>query len=60
MLSRKYYIMIARVISDSTIKQQGNNIIHIDKGLLLYDLCYQLEQDNNLFNKDRFIDACND
>ena len=58
MLSRKYYIMIARVISDSTIKQQGNNIIHIDKGLLLYDLCYQLEQDNSLFNKDRFIDAC--
>ena len=55
MLSRKYYIMIAKVIKDSR-----KNKHTLDRDQLLNDLCLELKRDNTLFNIDRFYNACND
>lgn len=55
MLSRKYYKMIAKVIQDNTI-----NVTHdtISKEGLINDLCVEFKNDNELFNKQTFVDAC--
>ena len=60
MLSRKYYRVLARVIKDSTVKHNGKMIPTINKTLLISELCNELHNDNNLFNKSKFIDACGD
>ena len=53
-MTRKDYIMIAQVINDNTY---GNKLITSN---LLNDLSIEFKKDNNLFDRDRFIDACND
>ena len=59
MLSRKYYRMIAKAIKDSTTYDTyGDIIVHKDD--LINDLCDELKADNSLFNRDTFIEACND
>ena len=55
MLSRKYYIMIAKVINST--KHQCTSCI--DKDVLIDDLCIELKADNCAFNRDTFISACN-
>ena len=55
MLSRKYYIMLARVIKDST-----KNKHTLDRDQVLNELCLEFKRDNTLFNIDRFYNACND
>ena len=57
MLSRKYYRLIAQAIADSTIINR-RDITYIDKDLLINDLCAEFETDNNLFNRDKFIEHC--
>ena len=57
MLSRKYYKLIAQAIADSTIINR-RDITYIDKDLLINDLCAEFETDNNLFNRDKFIEHC--
>ena len=57
MLSRKYYRLIAQAIADSTIINR-RDITYIDKDLLVNDLCEYFKQDNNMFNRGRFEDAC--
>ena len=52
MLSRKYYELIAQVIKDNS---NGN---HIFKSNLINDLSIEFKKDNMLFNRDKFIDAC--
>ncbi len=54
MLSRKYYKMIAKVIKDNTF----NNNRKLNKDTLINDLCAEFKADNGLFNRDRFVDAC--
>ena len=57
MLSRKYYKMIAKVIKDSsTLDTYGDVIVHKDD--LINDLCAEFKADNGLFNRDRFVEAC--
>ena len=56
MLSRKHYVVIARVIKDSTFVD--NHIPTINKAKLINGLSIVFKQDNSLFNSDRFIDAC--
>ena len=60
MLSRKYYRLIARVIKDNTA--HSDNIRFADSRLYKYslidDLCNEFEKDNNLFNRDKFGEAC--
>ena len=56
-MTRKDYIFIAKIIKESTtLDTYGDEIVH--KGDLINDLCYMFKDDNNLFNKDRFLKAC--
>ena len=68
MLTRKYYKMIAKVIKDNSqtmvdvksySSQRGDTLtdwVHKDK--LINDLCDMFKQDNNLFNRNKFEEAC--
>ena len=60
MLSRKYYIMLAKVIRKNTIINNDEMLPHnkINKISLIADLMNELHKDNSLFNGKRFIDAC--
>ena len=60
MLTRKTYIMIARVIKDNTIINKDKMLPHstINKITLISDLMNEFSKDNNLFNANKFIDAC--
>jgi len=58
MLSRKYYRLLARVIKDTTIKDNGKMLPTINKALLVSELCNELHNDNSYFNSSKFIDAC--
>ena len=51
-MTRKDYIKIAQAIKDN---EQGNWL-----GGLIDDLCIIFKQDNNNFNRDKFIDYIND
>tara|TARA_B100000519_G_C14140354_1_gene389536 strand:+ start:40 stop:222 length:183 start_codon:yes stop_codon:yes gene_type:complete len=59
-MHRKHYRKIARIIKDNTISKKLNKLNYdvLDKDNLIYDLCIVLKQDNNLFEKLRFMDAC--
>ena len=60
MLSRKHYIMFAKVIKDNTIIDNDKMLPHatINKITLISDLMNEFSKDNNLFNANKFIDAC--
>ena len=58
MLSRKYYKMIARVIKNSTIINNGKMLPTVNKTLLVSELCNEFHCDNVGFVADRFINAC--
>ena len=57
MLSRKYYRLIAQAIADSTILNR-RDITYIDKDLLINDLSIEFKKDNNLFNREIFVEHC--
>ena len=59
MLSRKHYRLIAKAIKDSTIINR-RDITYIDKDLLINDLCGVFANDNSLFSRSKFVEACND
>ena len=54
MLTRKTYVMIARVIKDNT---HGNRLITSN---FINDISIEFKKDNTLFNRDKFVEACND
>ena len=56
-MTRKHYRLIAKIIKDSTTYDSYGDVI-VHKEDLINDLCYMFKDDNNLFNKDRFIEAC--
>tara|TARA_R100001082_G_C4361044_1_gene159382 strand:- start:56 stop:235 length:180 start_codon:yes stop_codon:yes gene_type:complete len=58
MLSRKHYRAIASIIKDSTIN--NDDFPTINKNQLINDLSIEFKKDNSLFNRDRFVNACND
>ena len=60
MLSKKYYIMLARIIKDNTIINDSKMLPHsnINKITLISDLMNVFSKDNPLFNGKKFIDAC--
>ena len=66
MLSRKYYIMLARVIKDNSVElvdetiQDSEGKWYINKDNLIHDLSRELKQDNINFNYTSFDEACND
>ena len=59
-MTRKDYIMLARVIKDNTIIDNSTMIKHgkLNKITLISDLMTALHKDNALFDGNRFIDAC--
>jgi phosphorylcholine metabolism protein LicD len=69
-MTRKDYIKIAKIIKDSTSKgckllndeSKATNkhliIDVLDKNTLMIQLCDMFKQDNNLFDRQRFVDAC--
>ena len=61
-MTRKHYIRLARIIKDNSVSDEleGKLIKYIAKDSLILDMCDMLKQDNSLFDKDRFINACND
>ena len=60
MLTRKYYKMIARVIKNNTIINKDKMLptSTINKITFISDLMNEFHNDNNLFNGNKFIDAC--
>ena len=62
-MTRKHYRAIAKAIKDNSFNINDlhvKNVVIINKHSLINDLCIMLKNDNRLFNKDIFIDACND
>ena len=61
-MTRKDYIKIASIIKDNTIIKgksiKGYNIIECDMHSLVDDFVVMFRKDNNRFDKQRFIDAC--
>ena len=53
-MTKKDYIKIAQAIKDTT-KRDTQYLI---KDNFIIIICDMFKQDNNLFNKQRFIDAC--
>ena len=64
MLSRKYYRLIAQVIADNSVEIQdettddGEIKEYIIKERLINNLCAEFKADNNLFNREIFVEAC--
>ena len=56
-MTRKDYIKIARIIKDNTIPQVQRKDT-LDKDNLIDDLSIVFKNDNTLFDKQRFIEAC--
>ena len=60
-MTRKDYIFIAKLIKDNTCSIEIGKVkdIHIVyKVDLVEELCDMFKDDNKLFNKDKFIKAC--
>ena len=60
MLSRKHYKKIASIIKDSTCKDDTMLLPIINKVTLINRLSSMFKDDNNLFDYDKFFNACND
>ena len=57
-MTKKHYIKIAETIKDNTIVTGDDMIYTINKTNLVIDLCKVFKTDNVLFDKIRFISAC--
>ena len=57
-LSRKYYVAIAQAIKESTLKDDTMLLPIVNKVSLINKLSSIFKNDNDLFNGDRFVDAC--
>ena len=56
-MTRKDYVKRARIIKDNTIPQVQRKDT-LDKDNLIDDLSIVFKNDNTLFDKQRFIEAC--
>ena len=57
-MTKKDYIKIAKIIKDSTCKDDTMLLPIINKVSLINRLSTMFKNDNNAFDKDRFLDAC--
>ena len=53
-MTRKDYIRFAKIIKENKL----NDTKYLIKDSLIDDLCVVLKQDNNNFDKARFVEAC--
>lgn len=56
-MHRKHYRLIAHAIKQSSTSYSRNKI---NKVVLIDELCNIFINDNSLFSRDKFVDACND
>jgi len=59
-MSRKHYIKVAKIIKDNTLINSGKMLPTLNKTLLVSELCTMFKADNSLFDRQRFINACDD
>ena len=57
-MTRKTYIAVAKIIKDNTLVKGGKMLPTLNKTLLVSELCVMFKADNSLFDRARFIDAC--
>ena len=57
-MTRKTYIAVAKIIKSNTIVKSGKMLPTLNKTALVSELCTMFKADNSLFDKQRFIDAC--
>ena len=58
MMSRKHYVVIAKIIKDNTLVQSDKMLPTLSKTAVVSELCTLFVRDNNNFDMKRFIDAC--
>lgn len=57
-MTKKHYIKIAKAIKESTCKDDTMLLPIINKVSFINRLSTILKDDNDLFDKDKFLDAC--
>ena len=57
-MTKKHYIKIASIIKDSTLSANGKMLPSINKIKLVSELSVMFKRDNTLFNRSKFVDAC--
>ena len=66
MLSRKHYKAIASIIKNNSVDLRhalnGGKVkeVYISKNHLVNELCGIFANDNSLFSRSKFVEACND
>ena len=56
MMTRKHFKEVAEIIKDNTMRDTQPIL---NKETLINDLSLMFKIDNSLFNKSKFVDACN-
>ena len=59
-MTRKHYVQLARIIKDNKLYTNNSTRKVLKHDSLILDMCDMLKEDNSLFDKQRFILACND
>ena len=59
-MTRKHYEAIASIIKDSTNNTSNMLLPTLNKVTLINRLSSMFKDDNNLFDYDKFFEACND
>ena len=57
-MTRKDYIRFAKIIKDNEVGIVGTNEFYLNKDRLIDDLIDWFESDNYLFDRNKFIEAC--
>ena len=57
-MTRKTYIAVAKIVKSNTIVKSGKMLPTLNKTALVSELCTMFKADNSLFDRQRFIDAC--
>ena len=57
-MTRKTYIAVAKIIKSNTLVKSGKMLPTLNKTALVSELCTMFKADNSLFDRQRFIDAC--
>ena len=57
-MTRKHYVAVAKIVKDNTLIKSKVMLPTINKVAMVAELCTLFKDDNNLFDRQRFIDAC--
>ena len=57
-MTKKTYIAVAKIVKSNTIVKDSKMLPTINKTALVSELCTMFKADNSLFDRARFINAC--